>query len=170
MDKTEFEARVHEIKEKAWQLGTNQYADGFEKGYAEGTRNQDEVQYKHGYDDGLKEAEKRLKDPDVYAEGYNKGLEDMWDVWNWYVNAKWREVFDVFPEYRENGECLVPFVNIIHDIGLVECIHRVKTEEVNSDSNLLYSTISNLKSDYTKDQIIKALKDNEIEVIEVKHE
>ena len=164
MDKTELEARIKEIEVNIKNIASCAYSDGHEQGWSDGTRNQDEVQYKHGYDAGVKEAEKRLKDPDVYAEGYNKGLEDMWDVWHWYSHASASDVHNLFPEVLK--ERYTYFVDVVEKIGLAEFVRRIK-EDKESDAQILYSTISDLKSDYTKDQIIKALKDNGIEVIEV---
>lgn len=166
MTKEEFEARVHEIKEKAWQLGANQYADGFEKGYAEGARNQDEIQYKHGYEAGVVDGKKSIEaleaEKTSYNSGYNKGLEDLWEMWHWYLNNDLETIRIIFPEYKTGAVFMV----MAKRVGLAESVRRIK-EYMKADTGLLYSTISDLKADYTKEQIVKALKDNNIEVIEV---
>lgn len=164
MTKEEFEARVHEIKEKAWQLGANQYADGFEKGYAEGARNQDEVQYKHGYEAGVVDGKKSIEALEAasYNIWYEKGLEALWEMWHWYLNNDLETIRSIFPEHKPHETFMV----MAKRVGLAESVRRIK-EHMKADTGLLYSTISDLKADYTKEQIVKALKDNDIEVIEV---
>lgn len=133
-------ARVEEIRQKVLAYGEAQYIDGLNKGKE--------------YIEAL-EAERSS-----YNDGYTKGLEDMWDVWHWYSHESANNVHDLFPEKLKEGYAY--FVDFVEKIGLAEAVRRYK-EDKKADAQILYSTISDLKADYTNEQIIKALKDNGIE-------
>lgn len=141
----EFKTKVEEIKQKIMSLGSGCFAEGYEKGYAEGQKNIEAL-----------EAERTS-----YNDGYNKGLEDMWEILAWAYNTTITEKRELFPEYRNADKGFA--VTLRDEIGLAEAVRRYK-EDKKADAQILYSTISDLKADYTNEQIVKALKDNGIEV------
>ena len=145
----EFKTKVEEIKQKIMSLGTGSFTEGHERGYESG--------YKSGYQQCVKDCDK----------GYEKGLEDMWEILAWAYNTTINEKAELFPEYRNGDKGFA--VTLRDEIGLAEAVRRYK-EDKKADAQILYSTISDLKADYTKEQILKALKDNGIEIIEVEHE
>ena len=135
----EFKTKVEDIKQKIMSLGAGSFAEGHERGYESG--------YKNGYQQCVKDCDK----------GYEKGLEDMWDVWEWFFNATEAEISILFPSFE-----LCDMPGAVKQTGLIESVRLIKNDK-KADAQILYSTISDLKADYTNEQIIKALKDNGIE-------
>lgn len=122
----------------------------YNKGYEDGAKEQDEVQYQNGYkvgqEDGYSKGIADRKDALFTEEevndiankerqyGYNQGLEDGYQGYRylnqWFCNTCF--AFDessLFPEYKRREADTCCLEDIIADVGFTEVLNRVKAYE-----------------------------------------
>ena len=158
----EFEKRLGLINTHIKYLREDSLKEGYDKGWSEGARNHDEVQRTQGYEKG--------KD-DGYKEGFEAGQKAAESYYRLIVNEEndggltdsdLKLIFgSANPVYILQYFHIDKIINSIEDYRN----HLKQLEESDSDANLLYSTISDLKADYEDKDIIAALKKAGYEVV-----